>query len=72
MSLVAVFGLDSDSLSVDGAAVGFVFVFTDTSDPLEAPVFDVIDFSDVVRAIAGLLFASLADAAVLVSTDLFA
>lgn len=72
MLLGEVFGLGSESESVDGAAAGVVFVSTGTSEPVEVPVLEVIDLSGVVRATVALLFTSLAGAAVLASIDLFA
>lgn len=72
MLLGVVFGLGSELESFDGAAVGVVFVSTRTSEPVEVPVLEVIDLSDVIRATLGLLFTSLTGAAVLVSIDLFA
>lgn len=72
MPLVVVFGLGSATDSFDGAGAGVVLVSIVALGSVEAMTSDLIDLSDVVRETAGLLFASLAGAAVLVSTDLFA
>lgn len=66
MFLVVVFGLGSEADSFDGAAAGVVFVSVEALTSVGATASDLTDFSDVVRETAGLLFVSLAGAAVLV------